>query len=77
MSRASMDKLLACLNYAVRGKAAKEWPMYFAACSRWFDELTAKERETVWVVIDCYAGPRRDAAESIADALPSAPACPF
>ena len=77
LSKAPADKLAACLSSAVR--QSPDYPthrQYFDACARWWAELTPLQRDTVQIVQDCYAGPHRDAAESIAASLPSAPKCP-
>jgi hypothetical protein len=69
------DKLMAWLNHGVNvgGAAYMQAPNYFDACARWHAELTPLQRDTVQIVQDCYADPHRDAAESIAASLPSAP----
>jgi hypothetical protein len=71
------DKMLACLNHSIpmKGKSST-YRDYIAACGRWFGLLTPAQQETVLVVIDCYAGPHRDAAKGIAAELPAAPKCP-
>ena len=68
---------MAALDHGVNvGRAGyQQHPDYFAVCARWHAELTPDQRDTVLVVIDAYAGPHRDAAESIAAQLPSAPGC--
>lgn len=77
-SHDAADKLYACLNHGTNvGSAAYiQNPDYFAACARWHAELTPADKETVLVVIDAYTHARQDAAEKIADSLPSAPKRP-
>ena len=78
LSHSAADKLFACLNYGVNvgGAAYMQNPDYFAACARWHAELTPDQCETVLVIIDAYTHARREAAEKIADSLPSAPKPP-
>jgi hypothetical protein len=77
-SHAADDKMRACLFYSVpMGGKNAEVRNYIAACGRWHADLSPDQRETVLVVLDCYAGPHRDAAEGIAANLPSAPKCPL
>ena len=71
--------MLACLNHSVNvgGAVYLQAPNYFDACARWHAELTPDQRETVLVVIDAFTHARREAAEKIADSLPSAPKYPL
>ena len=76
MSSEAADKLAACLNYAPTPNNAAHHP-YFDACARWFNSLSADDKETVLIVIDFVAGPHGNIAESIAASLPPAPKCPL
>ena len=51
--------------------------MYFDACLEWHERLSADDKETCLTLADVVASAHRDAAESIAVALPPAPRCPL
>ena len=70
---------MACFSNAVRlsPEYKRGHRSYFEFCARWWAELTPDQRDAAQIVIDCYAGPHRDAAESVAAGLPSAPKRPL
>jgi hypothetical protein len=71
------DKLLAALNWTYgrqRGNATYERaPMYFDACSEWYDGLSDDDQELCRTLADVVSSAHMDAAVGMAASLPPAP----
>jgi hypothetical protein len=74
MSGDADDKLAACF---ARPSTDPTEQRYFDACARWWSTLTPQNRDVVRTIIDAVASAHKDAAESMAAALPPAPRCPL
>ena len=76
-SSVSRDKLLAALGWHYgRWKRSAEYqraPMYFDACLKWHERLSADDKDLVLTLADVVGSARKDAAESMAASLPPAP----
>ena len=82
LSDEAKDKLaaaLAALGYArLRGSVEfKRAPIYYDACSQWFERLSGDDQETCRTLADVIAGPHKTAAKGMAAALPAAPRRPL
>jgi len=73
----SADKLKACLNYDFVD-TDKDLPVeYLAACRRWVDALSEKDRVVATVARATLDTGNETEAEKIAAVLPTAPAFPL
>jgi len=79
LSSDARDKLLATLNWSCT-KGSRDYdraPIYFDACREWHQKLSADDKELVLTLADVMGSAHKDAAESMAAALPAAPRNPL
>ena len=77
MSQASLDKMQACLSQSRSESDYKAAKSYFDACMRWWEGMTAAQKQVGVDVINAYSVRNPKSAEKIASALPAAPKYPL
>ena len=77
MSQASLDKMHACLSHLRSESDYQAAKSYFDACVRWWDLMTADQKQLGLDVVNAYSVKHPKAAEKLAAALPAAPKYPL